>query len=148
MEGSSKKEITIAILVGLATGVIFSYGFIILKKKVTLPPSQKKGEPTKVFLSLTKKLEKKISEITQLTVDPLPESFTSKEEITISGQAPKNSVVLIITEVEEKSIELQDKESFKSVIKLIEGENQIYVASVVNGETTEIFNFTVVYQKE
>lgn len=147
MEGSPKKEIIIAILVGLTTGVFFSFAFLRLTNKGILSPT-KKAQPTKILISPIPKLEKEIVEITRFKIEPRPESIVSKPEIALSGQAPKNSTLFIITETEEKVVMLKDKENFRTVLNLIEGENQIYLTNVLNNETSEFINLTIVYQKE
>lgn len=148
MEASSpKKEIIIAILVGLTTGIVFSFAYLRLTQK-GLPSPTKKAQPKKILISPTPKLKKETVETVRFKIEPKPESIVSKQEVTLSGQAPKNSTVFIITETEEKVVMLKDKENFKIVVNLIEGENQIYLTNVLNNETSEFINLTIVYQKE
>jgi len=140
-----KKEIIIAIFVGLITGVFFSYVVFYLAKKPIFQ-SFKKAKPTAVSLSPTASLERKVD---HLVIDsPLNEALTLKPKITLSGKTPKGSLLFVISEKSEEVIELSFKETFNMEIELLEGENQINVMAILKDGKEESESFTVVYQKE
>lgn len=142
----SKKEIIIAIIIGLATGAFFSY-FIFSPVKKTNTTYPEKAKPTKIYSSPTNYHEHE--EVKYLMVEtPNNENFTLNQKVNISGKAPKESIIFVIGENNQKVINTKDRETFNTELDLVEGENQIDIISILKNGQEQYQSLVVVYPKE
>ena len=147
MFNSPKKEVIIAIIVGLTTGIFFSYLLFFFRARPQVF-KQKKREGVKVLISPSPSPKKeKPKEISHLIIDsPLNESIVSEEKVEVSGKAPKNSLIIIVAETQEKVVKEKDGH-FKSEISLIPGENQINITAIFADGNDENSIMTIIYQE-
>jgi hypothetical protein len=150
MANNSKKEIIIAVLVGLVTGLAFSYLLYFLNKKPLI--SEKKLPAVKVTSTLpfaTNETAKPKTGVNHLVIkSPLNGTLVSEAGLTISGEAPKNSTIILFSENEEKVLELNNKENFQIETELTSGENQLTITAILKNNQEENINLTIIYQKE
>lgn len=147
MNNSSKREIFIAVIVGLTTGVIFSY-LLFAKKPLSLFPKVEK-EKLKEISPQPKEVNKIQSEIKKLIIQsPKTETIVNNPQVEITGQAPPSSLLIIMAEKEEKVLEISGDGSFKTAVNLDEGENQLNLVALYKDGQEEITSLTLIYQKE
>lgn len=149
MANNSKSEIIIAVFVGLTTGLAFSYLLYALNKK---PVISKRKQTVEKVTSLspftTKKSMDQKAVIAHLTIlSPIDKSIVSSSKITITGQSPKNSTIILLSENEEKIMEMTSKENFQIETNLVDGENQLNLTAILKNDQEETVNLTVIYQK-
>jgi len=122
-----KKELTLAILVGLVLGFTIT-GLIWTKKrgKSTSTPSQKNVTPT---VTQTVKKTEKANQIFLNIKEPKNESIISQEKLTIKGNTLVNATVVLVWE-EGENILVADKDgNFQTEITLVGGENEIEISA-------------------
>lgn len=121
-----KKEILLAIFLGLTVGLLIAFGAYSANK--ALKEQKIKKIASQPSPSLPPKLSKKNN---QLTIDQPENNLVIKEkEATISGQAKPNSTIAILAEDQEKILMANEQGFFSSQIKLIAGVNEITVAAI------------------
>jgi len=141
---SSKKEIITAVLIGLTTGIFFSYYFLFFKKQ----EGKKEGGKASTPPTITPKESDKKEKVRHLSIEfPPGNIIVNKPKIEITGKAPVNSLIFILTEAEEMVVENKNLENFSREINLINGENQINIAALLKNGAEEILSLTIIYQE-
>lgn len=147
MEDNSKKEIIIAVFVGLTAGLVFSYVLSSLRQKPLVRENKKAAQKInneKPTINLNKNQEV----VSHLSLNSLTnQSIVATPEVELIGQAPKNSILVLFTENEEKIIDLKDQENFNLKVNLIEGENKLNLTNLLKDNQQESLNLTIIYQK-
>ena len=132
-----KKETVIAIIMGLTLGAVIAIILIFSARKKEI--GRKKVINTNVsptIVSLTNTTE-------QFGVtDPKNSAVTSKETITVKGNAPKNSLLVIQTKNSEKVIKT-DSDLFSVDLPISLGENSIritaYIGTGINDKVITVY---------
>lgn len=154
MFAGARKEITIAVIVGILTGIIFSYLLFRLSQKGSIDKSFKEGKVIKeekrpTTVTKPKATIKEKAVINQLTIDsPADETFLKKPKVTLTGKAPKESLVFIMTEANPFFVDLKEKENFSTEVDLIEGDNNINIKAILKDGREQDLNLTLIYEKE
>lgn len=123
---SAKREILIAILIGLLIGGITALAFTgTLNKAYTAITNKQKNITTDVTPSSprTATINKESEKIFDLK--PVNESVTTAKSVTITGKTLPQRTVFISTELEDWAVNSNNKGVFTKKISLIEGENNL-----------------------
>jgi len=141
-----KKEILIAILIGFILGLIITFGVWTANK--SLKDNQDEQSPKKtggvsvLTPEETEELKKQISlEITE----PINNSISEEEEITIKGTTSPFAVVTVIYQESEKIIEADGQGSFETEISLVGGTNEIKISAFNQADNTMSKILNVIY---
>ncbi len=141
-----KKEILIAILIGFILGLIITFGIWTANK--SLKDNQDEQSPKKtggvsvLTPEETEELKKQISlEITE----PINNSISEEEEITIKGTTSPFAVVTVIYQESEKIIEADGQGSFETEISLVGGTNEIKISAFNQADNTMSKILNVIY---
>jgi hypothetical protein len=85
------------------------------------------------------------SDARTLSIDsPQDESITNNDSLTVSGKAPKETIVVVAGNVDESVVTVSATNTFQAKITLKEGINDISVTNLTN-ETPTNKHFTVYY---
>ncbi|MCD6225816.1 hypothetical protein J7J95_01910 [bacterium] len=125
-----KKEIFLAILIGIVFGLIVMFGWEVKKKH--LPSSFPSPTPTIApSLSVTPSSQESTQEKTLfLSLDsPEDESISSQEKITLKGKTIPLATIIVISEEEENILVANENGEFESTISLSPGPNEIEVSA-------------------
>ena len=141
-----KKEILIAILIGFILGLIITFGIWTanksLKDNQDEQSPKKTGEVSVLTPEETEELKKQISlEITE----PINNSISEEEEITIKGTTSPFAVVTVIYQESEKIIEADEQGSFETEISLVGGTNEIKISAFNQADNTMSKILNVIY---
>lgn len=118
-----KKESILAVLLGIGAGVTIAILLITNSKS-------KSGDGKNVISpAVTPTVAIVQEQVFSLTIkSPANNSSTTKDSITISGSAPKNSLIVINSATGDKTFKT-DTEQFSTDFPLSLGENAIYIAA-------------------
>ena len=141
-----RKEIIFAVVLGIILGGIILYG-LRLANEATKDLTQSLSTPTPI--------SENGNPPSQITPTPNPDNtiiitspqnnFVSNEnKITITGSAPKNTNLTIISEKAETIIETDENGKFNQEITLVGGENEITISGVINNEIKST-TITIIY---
>lgn len=119
-----KKEAIIAIVFGIVLGGIVAV-FILTKNKES---QMDKNKAMTSSITITPKATLDTSSCPLEIEDPQNGEIVEEKEITISGKATKDSLIIIESPVDYKIIE-NEKEEFKADFILVLGENNIKVTA-------------------
>lgn len=139
-----RKEIIFAVILGIILGGIILYG-LHLANDATKDLSQNITAPTPTPNQIqTETTPSPVPENTIIITSPKNNSVVNTNKITLSGLAPKNTDLAVISEKSENLVKTEDNGNFNHEITLIGGENEISISAIINNElkTTEI---TVIY---
>ncbi len=133
-----KKESFIAVLLGVGAGVTIAI--------LLITNSKSKNADSKKIISpaVTPTVAIVQEQIFSLNIkSPANNSSTTKDSITITGSAPKNSLIVINSATGDKTFKTE-KENFKTDFPLSLGENAIYVTAYSQknsaSKTLKIYN--------
>ncbi len=132
-----RKEVLLAIIVGIALGAVILFGVNLANKSVSSPTtSQNKNSGTKPTPTVANK---------SLTiVTPTNHSVTTQKQITITGRAHPSANLAIISELDDLLIEASPEGTFSAEINLEAGENVITVSEVQKDQTMISESITVI----
>jgi len=141
-----RKEILIAIIVGLSIGLLIAFGAYRINTNTTITNSALVKNPN------TKSLDD--SQATNIANQAVTMSLTniengaiySEETATINGIAPANFFIAVSDHFEDHIVQVDTSGSFEQKIKLVKGINQILVVLIDdNTKMAKEETFTVVY---
>lgn len=141
-----KKEIIIAVILGLITGVLFSFTIWMIKKQ---PLRKNATTKTTVKKTPTPTLKEDKKPIFLTINSPSTESkITTEGKFVLKGETLKNTRVIISTEKEDFLITSDENGKFSQEIKLEKPINQIYLTAIDNENNTKTHLITLYYEKE
>ena len=138
-----KKEIIIAIVLGLIMGLFVTYGVYtanqaISNQNTTRPQTTTIPTPT----------PQPIQELQISVATPEDNIVVNQEEIVVSGITRTNVIVAIITEEEEFLVESGNDGNFSKTITLIKGANTITVQASDTNQISDPKIIHVVYSDQ
>jgi hypothetical protein len=134
-----KKELFLAILIGLVVGLVIVFG--IYRTKIIFTP--KNDNP---ILTESPSPEASAEIISNLVIhSPLNESIQDKEEITIAGSTNHNEFVVIMVNEEEFITNADESGNFSISATLETGSNIIQINSINEDGKITTEELTVVY---
>lgn len=139
-----EKDVILAIIIGIILGNLAAFFLLVLPKYFPKPPSSSQKEE----MITEKKTTPPPQPLEALTVTaPKDETISAEEKITISGKTNPQTLITIVSAVDEVVTEADDQGSFEAEILLEEGANEISVTSYHDSaEETELL--TVYYTEE
>jgi hypothetical protein len=138
-----KKEVLAATIIGSLLGLFLAFGFykanraVKNKAQTVSIPTSAPAQP-----NATEKIEE---EIEFKITDPKDFQVFFSQTATISGQAAKNSPIVITTENDEYIILTDETGKFSQPCKLVKGINEIDVSYLKNMEELEETNLNLIY---
>lgn len=145
MINSSKKEVFLAIFIGLAAGFIFSYLSFI--KKPILKTSFENKKPTQAKSVPSSSPVKKENEVSHLKIEGIENyNIVKNSIIDIKGKAPLDSYLFIFNNDEEKVVEIKSSPDFSAKINLNEGPNEITFLLLKENNEIENQTLTIIYE--
>jgi len=136
-----RKEIIFAIIIGLALGLLITFGIYTANKAL----KKKEGPQTITNTSPTPSPTALIPEISLEITEPDDNRVFTKSEATISGKTSKEAILTILTEGNEYFSQADENGLFSKKITLIKGANTVkIVATDLLGNKTEK-ELTLVY---
>ncbi len=137
-----RKEVILAVIIGVLLGGIILYGINLANKSSILNQDidnllDKNSQTTP---TLSPKKDDQIS-----IVYPQNNSVITEDKITLKGVAKPNSSIAIITENDDLIITADTSGNFTSLINLINGENQVSVTAVDENQATSSASIIVIH---
>ncbi|NCN87629.1 MAG: hypothetical protein GW941_01900 [Candidatus Pacebacteria bacterium] len=137
-----KKELFLAILIGLVVGLVIVFGFY--RTKVVLTP--KNDNP---ILTESPSPEASADIISNLVIhSPLNESIQNKEEVTIAGSTNNNEFVVIMVNEKDFVTTADDSGNFSISTILETGSNIIEINSINEDGKITTEELTVIFTTE
>ncbi len=134
-----KKELLLAILIGLAVGLVIVFGFY--RTRVMLTP---KNQTTNTEVSPTPEASSDL--LSNLIVhSPLDESIQESENVTIAGTTNDNEFIVILVNDQDFVTTADDSGNFSISAKLEVGSNVIQVKSINEDGKVITKELTVIY---
>lgn len=135
-----KKEIVVAIIIGLALGLAITYGVYTARRSLTDPVANQ------VLEDLTTNSSPQPSELSTLVITtPKDESIQSVKEVTIAGTTMPNSYVVIFINDDENVTNADESGNFSIESNLELGSNIITIHSLSEDGHDTIAERTVIY---
>jgi len=126
-----KKEVLIAVLSGLALGLIITFGIYTANRALEL---QKAKQAEKTEIQPTPPPNSTADKELTIT-SPEPNDLFNQSEITLSGIAWPEAIIAVITEKGEQLLQADDEGIFSVKLNLVKGFNEITV--LANDEINE-----------
>lgn len=134
-----KKELFLAILIGLLVGLVIVFG--VYRTKIIFTPKN-----TNTTLEASPSPEASDEIISNLVIhSPLNESIQEKEDVTIAGSTNHNEFVVILVNEEEFITTADESGNFSISAKLETGSNIIQINSINEDGKIITEELTVVY---
>jgi len=119
-----KKEVVIAIIIGLSVGLIIAFGLWTANKSLNQIPSDNETSNPQANQTTPTPISQ------SLTIDNPTEDFISNQEkITVTGKATPEATVVITYEEGEKILTADSGGLFSVEITLIGGANEIKISA-------------------
>lgn len=135
-----RKEIVFAIIIGLALGLLITFGIYIANRAL-----KKKSQPETITTTPTPSPTVLAPEISLEISEPDDDRLFSKADITVSGKTNKEAVVTILTEDDEYFTQADEDGLFSTKISLIKGANSLKVVATDLLGNQDEKELTVVY---
>ena len=146
-----RKEITIAIFLGLGIGLLAVFGIFTARSALTRYEQEKQKTRAVVdAISPTPGMSDTTSPATfTLTVtepaDATDASVASEDVIAVAGKAPGAQAVVITGETEQFIVDTNSDGTFRQEIELVSGENEIRLVAFFQGGERQDKRITVIY---
>jgi len=137
-----KKEILIAIFIGFILGLIITFGIWTANK--SLKDNQEEASQTEDVSVLQLEEESKESLSLEIT-EPINNSISNEEEITIKGTTSPSAIVTIIYQEGEKILEADKEGNFEAEISLVGGTNEIEISTYDEEDNKVIKILNIIY---
>lgn len=137
-----RKEVLVAIISGIVLGLLVAFG--IWRANLTL--SSKTPKPQN--LNSTQEQSQEIAKSSLVVTQPENLSVVSQEKVLVKGTAEPKSVVLILANDSQQTLEAKQDGNFETEIELSGGPNEILVKSFNDQGVEAEQKITVVYSTE
>jgi len=137
-----KKEILIAILIGFILGLIITFGIWTANK--SLKDNQEKAPQTE-DVSVLKPEEENKESLSLKIIEPVNNSISDEEEITIKGSASSSAIITIIYQEGEKILEADEEGNFETEISLVGGTNEIEISAYDEEDNKTTKTLSIIY---
>jgi glucodextranase-like protein len=138
-----RKEIIIAILIGIIFGLVVTYGIYTANKAISQKPGA--GKKGSVLPSPTATPEP----LVDLHISSPEDSLVlEKSNVTISGTTVPEGIVTIITETDEIITQANAEGVFRQEIELIKGANTITISATDLSKVSQPQVINLVYSTE
>ncbi len=128
-----RKEVSIAIIVGIVFGAIILYGINLANQSALSLP---KPTPTPTPVQVTTPTGKLAPKNNTLSISSHSNNqVVFEKEITLTGKALPKANIAIIWETDETIIQADDKGLFTQKISLLSGENNVQIDEVTKEKT-------------
>lgn len=137
-----KKEVIIAIIIGLLIGLIFTLGISTANKALNQQKAKKLASQESVdSLALSANNQQKTLTVTS------HENFDliNQSEITLSGIAWPNAILALMTETQTKLAQADSEGIFTFTLNLIKGFNEITLIATDETNATQTINLVLTY---
>jgi hypothetical protein len=135
-----RKEVILAIIIGIILGAIVLYGLKIANQTVV----SQKPEATTITPTLT--LTPTPTPVDTITIDfPIDHSVSSTAAATLSGHTKPLVPIAIITETTDTITQSDNAGNFSLPITLVGGENVLTASIVLQDGSTSSKSITVIY---
>lgn len=134
-----KKELFLAILIGLVLGLVIVFG--IYRTKIFFTPKNEVSQPTPT--TTTTPADEVISNL--LIHSPLDETIVETEEVTIAGTTNPNYFIAIIVNDQNFITNADESGNFSLSVKLETGSNVMQINSIDEDGEIITKELTVIY---
>lgn len=138
-----RKEIVLAIVIGLGVGLILTYGFYLARTALQRDPDNNLGQETNTSPSPDPSGNGTLS-----LISPVDESVQSSSSITIAGTTIVDSFVVIFVNDEEFITTADESGNFSIETELEDGSNVITVHAIDEDGNETIVERTVTVVEE
>lgn len=135
-----RKEVVIVIVIGILIGAIVSFGIYTAQTAIKKQQAQTAVSEEQPTLEPTPQVSHTLS-----IIEPVNESISNQEEITITGSTTPNAVITIIAEENEYLLTADAEGTFSAEIILVSGANNITVTAFDESGNRAEQLITVVY---
>ena len=140
-----KKDLAIAISGGFLLGALVAIGVVILPSLIKKKSPAQNETITNSIVTPSQKQEHTLSlEITE----PTDEAIATNKEVKISGKTQKSNTIVLSTDLENTITEASADGNFSLNLRLVEGQNTLYITSYNENGDTETKSLTVFYTGE
>lgn len=136
-----RKEVILAIIIGVLLGGIILFGINLANKASKLNSGGENVENTNENSSPS--IVKKSPDLVSI-IFPQANAVVTESVLTLKGSAKPNSTVAIISENDDILATIDSSGNFSSLINLISGENMITVTVVDENQATASSTITVI----
>lgn len=143
-----RKEVTIAIFLGLGIGLLAVFGIFTARSALTRYEQEKRTDHEVIDTTSVTPSVSDASSSTPSTVtvtEPTDGSVTSENHITIAGKATNAEAIVVTSETDQFIIDVQADGKFQQNIELISGENEIRLAAFFPSGDRRDEQITIVY---
>lgn len=138
-----RKEIVLAIVIGLAVGLILTYGFYLARTALQRDPSNNLNQQ-----ALTSPSPDPSGNGVLSVISPVDESVQSSSSVTITGATIVNSFVVIFVNDEEFITTADESGNFSIEAELEDGSNVITVHAIdEDGKQTTVERTVIVVEE-
>lgn len=139
-----RKEIFIAVFIGIILGSIVTYGIYTANKAIINKATGKSREGTQIPTPTPTPTTNIILEIT----DPQPDIVTNESKIVIKGRSIENAIITITTDIEDFLVEADTQGLFSQEIALIKGANTINITASDGNKLSQTEVINLVYSTQ
>jgi len=137
-----KKEILIAILIGFILGLIITFGIWTANKSLK---DNQEETPQTGGVSILQPEEETKENLSLKIIEPVNNSISEEEEITIKGSASPSAIITIIYQEGEKILEADEEGSFETEISLVGGTNEIEISAYDEEDNKTTKTLSIIY---
>lgn len=119
-----KKEVGIAIILGIIAGLIITFGIYTANTAMNRRIQQNKALPTPTVQPQEQSAPK-----TLILFSPEDNSLTDKDRLQISGTSARNAIVVIFVNDKETIASADEKGNFSADVELVGGSNVITIVA-------------------
>lgn len=122
-----KKEVLLAILIGIGLGLLITFGLYTARKSI-----KQAGQIVSPLVENKNNNANSSQEIVPSfsLLSPIDQSISKEGKTSIVGSAAPSSWIIILTETGEKMVQADQKGSFSTEVFLVSGENEIEVKTI------------------
>lgn len=140
-----KKDLAIAISGGFLLGALVAISVVTLPSLMKKKSSAQNETITNSIVTPSQQQEHALSlEITE----PTDEAIATSKEVKISGKTQKSNTVVLSTDLENIITEASADGNFSLDLRLVEGQNTLYITSYNENGNIETKSLTVFYTGE
>lgn len=143
-----RKEITIAIFLGLGIGLLAVFGILTARSALTrfeLEKQTSRGETDAISPSPGVTGTPSLNTSVMTIAEPMDGAVTSENVITVTGRSAPTTQMVMTAETEQFIIETDSEGSFHQEVELVNGENEIRLAAFFQGGERQDERITIVY---